>query len=184
MTTTPDYAALAAQAERDHRGANERYQESSTASSLAAFRQVVFSAAAAGVTQVELHPSDQDDHMSLSDVTPTELHTSELDNDLWDGVSDLTDYPSADWAGQPGVEATLSPSHDQITSATIDIKVAAEALLADARAETEAEKPAISADDIRELVAAIDGIVRAWEGGDLAGAVNNARETADQYRTV
>lgn len=31
------------------------------------------------------------------------------------------------------------------------------------------------------LVACIRGIVDAWEEGDLAGAVNTARETADEY---
>lgn len=33
-----------------------------------------------------------------------------------------------------------------------------------------------------QLVAAIDGIVRAWDGGDLAGAVNYAREVAEEAR--
>lgn len=35
---------------------------------------------------------------------------------------------------------------------------------------------------VDELVSAIDLVVGAWDGGDLAGAVNNARETADRYR--
>lgn len=132
MTDQPDYGALAAQAAQDHRAANERFQEAKTASEMASFRQVVFACAAAGVTKISLEPSDQGDHMSLLDVEPEELHDSDLDNELWDGVSDLSDYTSSDWGGQAGVEFEISHRDDQITSATIDIKVAAEALLVDA----------------------------------------------------
>lgn len=137
--TDPDYAALAAQAEQDHRAANARFQDAKTASELASFRQVVFACMAAGVTVLNLGASDQGDHMSLTDVEPEELHTSVLDNDLWDGISDLSDYTSSDWAGQAGVTTTISHRDDQIMSATVDIPVAAEALLA------EVESPQIEA---------------------------------------
>lgn len=130
MPDQPDYAALAAQAERDHRAANERFQEAKTASEMASFRQVVFTCMAAGVTALNLEASDQGDHMSLTNVVPEEVESSELENDLWDGVSDLADYTSCDWAGQPGVTTTISHGDDQIMSATIDIPVAAEALIA------------------------------------------------------
>jgi hypothetical protein len=33
-----------------------------------------------------------------------------------------------------------------------------------------------------EMASAIEAIVAAWEGGDLAGAVNVAQEVAWQYR--
>lgn len=36
----------------------------------------------------------------------------------------------------------------------------------------------------QELAAAIDAIVEAWDGGDLAGAVNNAREAVQEARSL
>lgn len=147
--TDPDYAALAAQAEKDHRAANERFQEAKTASETSAFRQVVFAAAAAGVTTINLEPSDQGDHMSLTDVEPEELHTNELDNELWDGISDLSDYTQADWIAMVGVtvDGGVGPNRDQINTASIDVKAAAEALLFEAEIREAAKNLGAPYDD-------------------------------------
>lgn len=180
MTTAPlgEYAALAEQAFTDRQKANERYQQALKDSQLAAHRELVFTAATEDITHVSLEPSDQGDYMTVEALDVDDDTMEALDG----AAADLPDTIHSYWATLPGV--TYESSRRNGDRATVDIKAAAEALIA-ATPETEVEKPRpVLPDDIGELVAVIDGIVEAWDGGDLAGAVNAARETADQYRTA
>lgn len=120
----PDYAALAAQAETEHRKANERYTAAVEDSQLAAFRELVFTAAADGITEVKLEPSDQGDYMSITSVTggSDDLDMEEV---LDQSAMDLPDTIHSYWAALPGV--TYDSSKRRGDWAVIDIVVAAPA---------------------------------------------------------
>lgn len=123
MTTLDHYAALARLAESEHRLANERYTQAVKDSQLAAFRELVFTAAAAEVTHVSLEPSDQGDYMSVNPLDVDDEVMESLDN----GAADLPDTIHSYWAKLPGVE--YESSRRMGDKAVIDIKVAADALL-------------------------------------------------------
>jgi hypothetical protein len=128
--TGPDYAALAAKAQADHTAANERYWQAKRDSEIAAFSELVFHAAAAGVVTVELEPSDQGDWMTVVDFTDAEGKQPEdagLESALDDGAMDLQDYSEAHWTMLPGV--TYESSKRTTDRATIEIPEAAQGLL-------------------------------------------------------
>ena len=128
--TTPDYVALAAKAETNHRTANERYAQAKRDSEIAAFSELVFHAAAAGVVTVELEPSDQGDWMSIVDFADAKGNQPDeegLEEALDNGAMDLQDYSEAHWVMLPGV--TYDNSKRTTDRATIDIPVAAQGLL-------------------------------------------------------
>lgn len=120
-----DYSALAAAAEKAHREANERYAEAFRDSEIAAFNELVFTAAAAGVATVVLEPSDQGDHMTIDSYVendPLDGEEKDLFDSLYEGAMDLQDSISGTWAILPGVSWD-----DRGYRATIDITVAAPA---------------------------------------------------------
>jgi hypothetical protein len=123
--TDPDYEALAEQAVKDHAEANERYSQAFRDSEYAAFQELVFTAAAAGVTVVNLEPSDQGEHMTITDYEGGDDDVEEM---LDQAAMDLADNMSAHWTMLPGV--TYEGSKRNSDNASIDIKVAAEALIA------------------------------------------------------
>lgn len=126
----PDYTALSEQAAKDRQDANARYQQAKHDSEVAALRELVFTAASYGVTRLLLEPSDQGPYMLVSEIEP------EVDGEAEDiigdsGSYDMSDYHHADWVAEAGVTADEVDFRDeQVRKASIDIKVAAEALLA------------------------------------------------------
>jgi len=123
MTSREHYAALAVLAIAEHRAANERYAAAMKDSQLAAFRELVFTAAANDIPEVWLEPSDQGDYMTLTGIS----FDDDLVELLEDAATDLPDTRSSHWADLPGV--LYEDSKRRGDRATINVRVAAEALL-------------------------------------------------------
>lgn len=125
-----DYAELAEKAYTERQSANARFREARAASEAAALRELVFTAASYGVTRLLLEPSDQGDYMTVSEIEP-EVEAEAEDYISDSGSYDLSDDQHADWLTMAGVEQTeFNIRSEQIRKASIDIKVAAEALIA------------------------------------------------------
>ena len=137
------YEELAAMAAKAHREANKRYSQAMQDSQIAAFRELVFTAAAAGIVTVEMLPSDQGDYMTIShapDVDGVDLVDSDdLFEAMEDAAMDLPDSISSHWALLPGVDYVNSRRAGD--SAGIDIAVAAPAAAEALREEWLAKAP-------------------------------------------
>ena len=137
----PDYPLLAAQAAQDHQSANVRYRKALRDSQHYAFSELVFTAAAADLTHVSLEPSDQGDYMTVQSL--------DVDDDvmeaLEEGAMDLADTIHSHWAGLPGVD--YEDSRRNGDRATIDIQVAAAALLTEAEIREGAQNLGAPYDD-------------------------------------
>lgn len=173
MTSTPaDYRALAEQATHDHTAANKRYQDAVRDSQLAAFAQLVFTAAAADVITVHLEPSDQGDYMTVSGVVGTDDTVPDVDEDtLEDGASDLPDTVHSYWAVLPGVAYESDRRYGD--KATVDVHAAAAPLLEQVQAPT-ADTPAAASNAV---------IVREQEmvGKTIASVSTGEEQVRDTY---
>jgi len=124
---TTDYETLWTQAAAEHKDANERFAQASKDSTESAFRELVFAAASNDIVTLMLGSSDQGEHMLIVDfVFSTGEGDKDVEDDLW-AAEDLPDHYDADWTKHAGVTADFPRSG---TIVTIDVKAAAEALVA------------------------------------------------------
>lgn len=178
MTSLPvDYLALAAQATTDHAAANQRHQEAVRDSQLAAFAQLVFTAAGHDVSTVKLTPSDQGDWMSVAsydcpDGEPTG-DVDDLEEAMDDAVSDLPDTIHSYWADLPGV--TYDGDRRYGDKATVDVHAAATALL---------EQTQQNADGAESATGPAPVVVREQEmvGKTVASVTAGEEQVRDTYK--